>query len=88
LDLGDCSIDLTISEFFTFVLAPLKKIHKLEFLNFMGNPVEKNINEFKYFIIYEMPKLKYLDWDPITKTVRFLLSIQQFTNVIIGQTIS
>lgn len=54
----------------------------------MGNPVEKNINEFKYFIIYEMPKLKYLDWDPITKTVRFLLSIQQFTNVIIGQTIS
>lgn len=69
LDLADCSIDLTISEFYTFVLAPLKKIHKLEYVNFMGNPVEKNVSEFKYFIINEMPKLKYLDWDPITKSV-------------------
>jgi hypothetical protein len=45
----------------------LKKLPKLEFLSLIGNPVEDKIRELRFFLINEMPKLKYLDWEPVTK---------------------
>jgi hypothetical protein len=70
LDLGDCRIDLSINEFHNFILQPLRKLPKLEYLNFAGNSICRNIPHFKFFVIVELPKLKYLDWDEISKEDR------------------
>lgn len=70
LDLGECGIDLPENEFFNFVLPHLKKLAKLEYINFSGNPIQTTIREFRYFIIQELPKLKYLNWELIAKEDR------------------
>jgi serine/threonine protein kinase len=70
LDLGDCGIDLPENEFFNFVLPHLKKLSKLEYINFYGNPIQTTIREFRYFIIQELPRLKYLNWELIAKEDR------------------
>jgi Leucine-rich repeat (LRR) protein len=74
LDLGTNSIDLPIHEFYNYVLVHVKQLPKLEFLSFLGNPVEDKIKEFRAFITNELPKLKVLDWEFITKEVREQLS--------------
>lgn len=68
--MSDCSIDLSANEFYSFILAHLKKLNKLEYLSFVGNPVQVNIPEFRYFVINELPRLKYLNWDTIGKEDR------------------
>ncbi len=62
LDLGRCQLDLPIEQFFTFVLTPIKKLPKLEYLSFLENPVEVKIFSFRLLVINELPKLRYLDW--------------------------
>lgn len=70
MDLSANNIDMPINEFYQYILIHLKKLSKLEFLSFYGNPIENKIQEFKYFIINELPKLKYYNWDLITKEDR------------------
>jgi hypothetical protein len=67
LDLGRNQIDMPIEQFYTFVLQPLKKLPKLEYLSFLENPVEVKIYSFRLLVINEMPKLRYLDWELISK---------------------
>lgn len=67
LDLGTNNIDLPIHEFYNYVLIHIRKLPKLEVLNFSGNPVEDKIKEFRLFVINEIPKLKYFDWEMISK---------------------
>ena len=74
LDLGECALDLPENEFFNFILVHLKKLPKLEYLNFSGNPVQSTIREFRYFVIQELPRLKYLNWDVIAKEDRSFAS--------------
>jgi len=74
LDLGECCIDLPENEFFNFVLPHLKKLPKLEYINFSGNPIQTTIREFRYFAIFELPKLKYLNWELIAKEDRSFAS--------------
>jgi hypothetical protein len=33
----------------------------------LDNPIETRIAEFRHFVVAELPRLKYLDWLPITK---------------------
>jgi hypothetical protein len=40
------------------------------YLSFLDNPIEDDIPEFRCFIAHELPRLKYLDWLPITKEER------------------
>lgn len=72
--MGDCGLDLPENEFFNFVLVHLKKLPKLEYLNVSGNPVQSSIREFRYFVIQELPRLKYLNWDVIAKEDRSFAS--------------
>lgn len=69
LDLGTNSLSMPIHEFYNYVLVHLKKLPKLELLSLSGNPIYDKIKELKYFLINELPKLKYLDWEPVTKDV-------------------
>ncbi len=39
-------------------------------MSFLDNPIEITIPEFRCFIAQELPRLKYLDWLPITKEER------------------
>jgi hypothetical protein len=39
-------------------------------LSFIDNSVETKIPEFRCFVIQELPRLKFLDWLPITKEER------------------
>jgi len=70
LDLSFNKIDMPLFNFHNEVIAHLRKISKLEYLSFEGNPVETSIPEFRSYIAYELPKLKYLDWEQITKEER------------------
>lgn len=70
LDIGTNSIDLPINEFYNFVLLHIKKLPKLEFISFNGNPLQDKIREFKLFVVNELPKIKYLDWEAVSKEVR------------------
>jgi serine/threonine protein kinase len=74
LDMGDCGIDLPENEFFNFVLPHLKKLSKLEYINFSGNPIQTTIREFRYFAIQELPRVKYLNWELIAKEDRSFAS--------------
>ncbi|KAL6057077.1 Protein kinase domain-containing protein [Balamuthia mandrillaris] len=67
LDLGNNNIDFNISHFYNRILVCLKKLPKLAYLSFQGNPCEFNIPEFRLFVIYELPQITYLDWTPVTK---------------------
>lgn len=62
------------NEFFNFVLVHLKKLPKLEYLSLSGNPVQSTIREFRYFVIQELPRLKFLNWDVIAKEDRSFAS--------------
>lgn len=62
------------NEFFNFVLVHLKKLPKLEYLSLAGNPVQSTIREFRYFVIQELPRLKFLNWDVIAKEDRSFAS--------------
>lgn len=72
LDLSNNNMSYAINEFYNLIFVHIKKLPKLEFLSFDGNPLEQSITNFKYFVIYDMAKLKYLDWEPITKEVGIL----------------
>jgi hypothetical protein len=70
LDLSDCGVDLSISDFFSVLLVHLKKLPKLEYLTFSNNPIMSSIQDFRYLVIHELPKLRYLNWDLISKEDR------------------
>eukprot|EP01122_Echinamoeba_exundans_P012223 TRINITY_DN5057_c0_g2_i1.p1 TRINITY_DN5057_c0_g2~~TRINITY_DN5057_c0_g2_i1.p1 ORF type:complete len:2032 (+),score=615.01 TRINITY_DN5057_c0_g2_i1:497-6097(+) len=70
LDLSDCGIDLSINDFFSVLLVHLKKLPKLEYLTFSNNPIQSSIQDFRYLVIHELPKLRYLNWDLISKEDR------------------
>jgi len=67
LDLANNGIDMHIKEFKETVLEHIKSLSKLQYLSFFGNPVCKRISHFTYFIIFELPDLKYYDWDLIKR---------------------
>ena len=48
----------------------LKGLQKLEYVVFEGNPVEETIPMFNYYIINELPKVKYLNWTQVSKDDR------------------
>jgi hypothetical protein len=73
LDLSSNGFDVAINIFYQKILVYLKRLPKLEFLSFDGNPIEESIFQFRGFVVNEMPKLKYLDWDAITKEVKIFL---------------
>jgi serine/threonine protein kinase len=70
LDLARTGLDITIQQLFQFVVTPLKKLPKLAFVSFAENPVEVAIIKFRLFIISELPKLKYMDWQAVGKDER------------------
>lgn len=70
LDLARTGLDMSIQQFYQFILTPLKKLPKLTHVSFAENPVEVSIIKFRLFVISELPKLKYVDWMPITKEER------------------
>eukprot|EP01088_Endostelium_zonatum_P000750 TRINITY_DN1099_c0_g1_i1.p1 TRINITY_DN1099_c0_g1~~TRINITY_DN1099_c0_g1_i1.p1 ORF type:complete len:848 (+),score=201.99 TRINITY_DN1099_c0_g1_i1:188-2731(+) len=72
IDLSNNRIDFPIAQFYKSILKDLMKLPKLEYLTFLGNPCETKIEEFRLFVIAEMPKLKYLDWVVISKDERDL----------------
>lgn len=70
LDLGKNSIDFSLQQFYSFILKPIQKLPKLEYLSFQDNPIEVKIVKCKYLCIAELPKLKYYDWKLISKDDR------------------
>jgi len=70
LDLANNNIDLSMEEFKTKILENIRVLSKLRYLSFYGNPVINRIPNFNFFIITELPKLKYYDWDLIKKDTR------------------
>jgi hypothetical protein len=70
IDLSNNEISLPIHEFYNYVIVPLKKLTKLEFLALIGNPIQESIKEFKLFVINDLTRLKYIDWEVITKEVQ------------------
>lgn len=70
LTLSHNKIAMAINEFYAYILAHLKKLAKLEYLAFEGNPVESQIASFTFFCIGELPKLKSMDWKPVSKKDR------------------
>lgn len=45
---------------------------KLEYISFTGNLIQNLIPEFRYFIINELSKLRYYNWEPVTKEDRIV----------------
>ncbi len=60
-------LDISVSQFYQFLLNPLKKLPKLTHISFAENPVEVSIIKFRLFVVLELSKLKYLDWCAVTK---------------------
>ncbi|KAH3742780.1 Serine/threonine-protein kinase STY17 [Pelomyxa schiedti] len=67
LDLSFNRMDFSLHDFFELVMKPLKKITKLEYLAFEGNPCESHIPDFKYYVLSELPKLKYYNWVALSR---------------------
>jgi len=44
----------------------------LEAVSFHGNPIEKKIVNLKHFVLNDIAKLKYFNWEPVTKEDRTL----------------
>eukprot|EP01091_Cochliopodium_minus_P016685 TRINITY_DN6320_c1_g1_i1.p1 TRINITY_DN6320_c1_g1~~TRINITY_DN6320_c1_g1_i1.p1 ORF type:complete len:1790 (-),score=679.77 TRINITY_DN6320_c1_g1_i1:91-5460(-) len=72
IDLGRNSIDFSLQQFFNFIIKPLQKLTKLEYVSFQDNPVEVKIIKCKFLCINDLPKIKYYDWKLITKEERTL----------------
>ena len=70
VDLSRCGMDMSIEQFYQFVLSPMKKMPKLTHVSFAENAVETSIMKFRLFVISELPKLKYMDWQAVTKEDR------------------
>jgi hypothetical protein len=70
LTLSHNNIAMALNEFYAYILAHLKKLAKLEYLAFEGNPIETSITSFSFFCIGELPKLKFMDWKPVSKNDR------------------
>lgn len=64
LDIENLNLRLSIGSFAREILVYLKKLTKFEYFNLDGQP---SIPKFRYFLIYELPRLKYINWSPITK---------------------
>lgn len=61
---------MTFHEFYVQVVLRLKKMKSLQYLSLVNNPIGDKIEEFKLFLIFELPQLVYLDWELITKRDR------------------
>ena len=72
IDLGRNSIDFSLQQFYNFILKPLQKLPKLEYVSFQENPVEVKIVKCRFLCICDLPKIKYYDWKLITKEERTL----------------
>ena len=72
---------MTISEFFNYVVVPLKALSKLQYLSISDNPVVNDIPHLKYFIISELPQLKHYDWEVITKEDRVLANAYRIQDI-------
>ncbi len=51
------------------ILRHLQSLPKLRYLYFNGNPVQQSIFKYRFFVISQLPKLHFLDGDPVTKEV-------------------
>lgn len=70
VDLSFNRIEMTLAHFYRDLLAPLKRLPRLEYLALEGNPIELSVTEFRALVAHELPRLKYLDWAPVTKDER------------------
>ena len=52
-------------QLFFYMVQHLKGLTKLRFLTIEGNPLEFHIIQFRFFLIAELPQLKYLDWEGV-----------------------
>lgn len=64
LDIEGISIDLGPKEFENDILKHLYGLKSLEYLNIPNQP---KIKFLRFFVIYHLPKLKYINWDPVTE---------------------
>ena len=54
LDLSFNGLTMQINEFYAYLLTHVKKLSKLEYLSFEGNPLEDDIASFLFFCIGEL----------------------------------
>ena len=69
LDLQKNNIDMSLSQLTSALLAPLKELPRLQYLSFEANPIEVKIQNFRYFVINELPRLEFYNYTRITKEV-------------------
>lgn len=70
LNLSYNNIALTFNKFHHKILRHLQSLPKLRYLYFNGNPVQQSIFKYRFFVISQLPKLHFLDGDPVTKEER------------------
>ena len=61
---------MSLHQFFSYIIVPLKSLPKLQYLSFEANPVEVKLVDFNFFVIYELPKIEFLNNEKISKEVR------------------
>lgn len=66
LDLAYNELNMSLQQFFRYVLQHLRDLPRLEYLALGGNPMVARIPHFRYFIINEMPQLRFIDYEPVT----------------------
>lgn len=69
LDLQKNNIDIPFAQIMNILITPLKHIQKLQYLSLESNPIESSVQNFRHFIIHELPKLEYYNYIKITKEV-------------------
>ncbi|MDP2438419.1 MAG: leucine-rich repeat protein, partial [archaeon] len=67
LDLSNNSIDLTSKQFEADAFPGLRNLSALSYLALEGNPTAKKVPQFRAFVIHSFPKLKFLDWQAVSK---------------------
>eukprot|EP01127_Copromyxa_protea_P009395 TRINITY_DN2211_c0_g1_i1.p1 TRINITY_DN2211_c0_g1~~TRINITY_DN2211_c0_g1_i1.p1 ORF type:complete len:1405 (+),score=371.60 TRINITY_DN2211_c0_g1_i1:244-4215(+) len=69
LDISNCKLSFNFSEFKKVLFDYIRKIQKLQYLAIKDNPVA-SIPDLRLYIIRELPELKVLDWNHVTKEDR------------------
>lgn len=63
-------------------LAPLKECQKLTFLSLLDNPVTRKDN-YRLYVIFSMPRLRFLDFRRVKDAVRPLPSPHSFMSFLL-----
>mmetsp|Transcript_8249 Transcript_8249/g.20774 ORF Transcript_8249/g.20774 Transcript_8249/m.20774 type:complete len:1970 (-) Transcript_8249:116-6025(-) len=70
IDLSRNAINMSLGEFSTYVMDPLKACAKLEYLSLSENEVAATIPRFRLFLVHSLPKIKYINWDVVSSKER------------------